>query len=600
MEIVEQPAQPCDGGDVTAKPLSELVERLTTATTPEATCEAALDALTAALDLDASAVVLQADRADADPARPARCRATRKLSDGARDELESPAAAWRVAAGEGRRPAVFEDLTAADGQALRPLFESDGVASAAFVPIVHGGRVAGWLALFSQRTRRFAPQDLLVAELAAGLVGKSLAMHELRVSELRLHAAGERSADRVRRLTRVSGSLSSAPTATDVATMIIKEAHEALEADWSGVWLLDASGARLTAVATRGMPDAMRPSCQSFAASDTSNPLCLSVANNEALWLENWQAFARRFPTSEQRVRTKQAVQVAFACLPLRIEEKTIGGMVLSFLKDRAFDTDERDIMGLFAQHCAQGIERARLYDQALEAVQAREDFLSVAGHELRTPLSTLLLQTELQIETAQDLPTARRRFAPMQRTLRRLIKLADDVLDVARIRAGRLRLEPEPLELCALVRDVATRTALALQLPEAHLRITAADPIEGRWDPMRMEQVVVNLITNACKYGGGKPITVQVSAADPACAELRVLDQGIGIAMEDQARIFERFARSADSREFAGLGLGLWIVREIVAAHRGTITVTSQPGAGAEFCVRLPLDGPADAARAE
>jgi signal transduction histidine kinase len=433
-------------------------------------------------------------------------------------------------------------------------------------------------------------QDLLVAELAAGLVGQATALADLRASERRLHEAAARSADRVHRLTRVSGSLSSAPTASEVATMIITEAHEALEADWSGVWLLDARNV-LDAVATLGMSEAMRPTCQSFPVSDASNPLCLSVANNEPLWLENWQAFARRFPLAEQRVRDTQPVQVAFACLPLHIGDKTIGGMVLSFFKERPFDDDERAMMGLFAQHCAQGIERARLYDQALDAVQVREDFLSVAGHELRTPLSTLLLQTELHIESSDDSPATRARFAPMQRTMRRLIKLADDVLDVARMRAGRLRIEPQPLELCALVREVAARTALGLQWPEGDLALATDGPLEGTWDPMRLEQVVVNLVSNACKYGAGRPISVSVGRAEPGWAVLRVRDQGMGIAPDDQARIFQRFERAAAARGISGFGLGLWIVREIVTAHRGTITVTSTPGQGAEFCVRLPLD---------
>ncbi len=595
--------------------LSALVARLTAAATPDAAVAAALEALEAALALDAAAVVVSGE----DAAGP-HCRAARGLPPAVAGALAGvgstvPAWVWNAGA-QTPEPPPGGNATAwvlelgADGDALTTTLAAAGFASAAFVPMTGGGRNRGCLALFSRCARHFvghdrAGQDMAIAALIAGLLGQVLFAAELRATQEQLTAAAARNASRVERLTRVAGTLSSTPTSVDVATMIITEAHEALDADWSGVWLLDARAATLTAVATKGMPEAMRPSCQVYAAGDTSNPLCFSVASNEPLWLENWDDYARRFPASQQRVRNTRPSQIAFACLPLRIETRTIGGLVLCFFKERHFDPDERAFMGLFAQHCAQGIERARLYDQALDAVQAREDFLSVAGHELRTPLATLLLQTQLHLggrseksDDKGDDAEARARVLPMQRTLRRLIKLADDVLDVSRIRAGRLRLEPEPMDLGAMVRDVATRTALGLQWPEGQLHIQVGGLLRGHWDPIRLEQVVVNLVSNACKYGAGQPIEVNV-AAGPGYAELRVRDRGIGIAAQDQARIFERFERAARTREIKGMGLGLWIVREIVAAHQGSISVRSEPGAGAEFCVRLPLgeDEPASMA---
>jgi signal transduction histidine kinase len=181
----------------------------------------------------------------------------------------------------------------------------------------------------------------------------------------------------------------------------------------------------------------------------------------------------------------------------------------------------------------------------------------------------------------------------PVLRSVRRLAKLADELLDVARIRGGRLRLELERVELGNLVREVAPRTAEGLGRPPSDLQIIAPTPVEGRWDPMRLEQVVTNLVSNACKYGEGKPIELTVGRG-PAGAELVVRDHGIGMSSADQARIFERFERAVDSHEYAGLGLGLWITRQVVQAHGGHISVRSQLGEGSEFSVQLPLVPPA------
>jgi signal transduction histidine kinase len=245
--------------------------------------------------------------------------------------------------------------------------------------------------------------------------------------------------------------------------------------------------------------------------------------------------------------------------------------------------------MTLLAQHCAQGLDRAQLYERSLAAVRARDDFLSVAGHELRTPLATLILQTEALLAAAANAPeTLPERARPMLRSVRRLSKLAEELLDVSRMRAGRLSIERESLELTSLVREAVARALEAMPRAPA-VRVHAPEPIIGRWDPQRLEQVVTNLLGNAVKYGGGQPVDVQVRCA-PSRAELVVRDQGIGISVVEQTRIFERFSRVVERRDYAGLGLGLWIVRQIVLAHGGEISVRSAPGQGAEFTVSLPM----------
>jgi signal transduction histidine kinase len=408
-------------------------------------------------------------------------------------------------------------------------------------------------------------------------------------AERRAREAAERHADRMQRLARVAAALSRAATARDVAAVIVKEAKEAIGADSGGVWLLeDADTLRLLVLS----PELPAPILERFARYpiDTENPLCLSVRLGEPIWIESWTDFARRFPESEARMRAAPDPKpTAFGCLPLRFEHETLGGIAFSFFRPRTFDADDRAFIGLLAEHCTQGMERARLYERALEAIRARDDFLSVAGHELRTPLGALVLQTEFMLSAAEPFAAVRERSGPVLRSVRRLAKLADELLDVARIRGGRLQLELEPVELTSLVREVAPRTAEGLGRSLSDLNIVAATPVEGRWDPLRIEQVVTNLISNACKYGGGKPIEVRV-ARNAGGAELVVQDQGIGMSPADQTRIFERFERAVTPHEYSGLGLGLWITREVVQAHGGRIWVRSQLGQGSEFTVQLPL----------
>jgi signal transduction histidine kinase len=411
-------------------------------------------------------------------------------------------------------------------------------------------------------------------------------------SERAARLLAEGSAERMRRLARVATALSSAITARQVATVIVEEAKAAIGARAAGVWLLDEDKRQLDILAAEGMPPELQKHVACYPI-DAPNPLCRAVQLGLPVWIDSWESFARNFPTSEARMRHfPQPRPEAFACLPLRIEKEVIGGLSFSFFEPRRLDEDERAFVALLAQHCAQGLERARLYERALEAVRLRDDFLSIAGHELRTPLCTLHMQVQLLIEE-HALRGSINGSAAVMRSLSRLLTLADELLDVSRIRAGRLRLELERVELCALVREVANRAVEGLRPPRPVLNIDAGAHIEGSWDPLRLELIITNLVTNACKYGGGKPVDIRV-APRAGGVEIVVKDRGAGIALEDQARIFQRFERGAAASDFAGLGLGLWIAREIAQAHGGQVLVHSEPGQGAEFTVLLPMAAPA------
>ena len=246
------------------------------------------------------------------------------------------------------------------------------------------------------------------------------------------------------------------------------------------------------------------------------------------------------------------------------------------------------------------------------EAVRARQDFLSIAGHELKTPLTSLLLVIRsIDQGLGQPLPRpgaggdgpaslldADRRLADRWRTLQRqvgrLSGLIDQLLDVSRVAAGKLALEIEPQDLSEVIREVAARFTGPASSDggggggSASIRVDIEAPVPGEWDRLRLEQMITNLVSNAVKYGAGRPVTVRVRA-DAQAAEVAVRDQGIGIAPEAIERIFDRFERAASVRHYGGLGLGLWIVRQLAEAMGGSVRVESAVGQGSTFTLRLP-----------
>jgi PAS domain S-box-containing protein len=240
-------------------------------------------------------------------------------------------------------------------------------------------------------------------------------------------------------------------------------------------------------------------------------------------------------------------------------------------------------------------LERELLHREAVDAIRARDEFLSVTSHELRTPLSALQLQIQALLQPPRRLPQAvlspeqiRVKLHVAYRQIERMTRLIAELMDVSRITAGRLRLELEEIDLAAVVRDVVGRLGEEASRAHSSVEISAVTPVIGMWDRIRVEQVVANLLTNAFKFGGGKPIEIAVEERGPL-GRLVVVDHGIGIGPDDVGRIFQRYEQATSSRALGGLGLGLYFARQIVEAHGGTIRVESQPGAGSTFTIDLP-----------
>ncbi|HET6343905.1 MAG TPA: PAS domain-containing protein, partial [Myxococcota bacterium] len=227
-------------------------------------------------------------------------------------------------------------------------------------------------------------------------------------------------------------------------------------------------------------------------------------------------------------------------------------------------------------------------------AVAAREHFLSIASHELRTPVTGIQLQTQMLLRSRRaGQPTPDTRLdaflAGLEVQLQRLNRLVDDMLDVGRIGTGKLQMLHERLDLSVALTDVLEHYGPLLERAGCALQVDIAPAVVGHWDPGRVEQAITNVLGNALRYAPGRPVHVRLHVAGRhAVVEIR--DDGPGISPAHQARIFERFERAVPPSEVSGLGLGLYITRSIMQAHGGGVEVISTPGEGATFILTLPL----------
>jgi PAS domain S-box-containing protein len=238
--------------------------------------------------------------------------------------------------------------------------------------------------------------------------------------------------------------------------------------------------------------------------------------------------------------------------------------------------------------------EREQMVQELKETVRVRDEFLSVASHELRTPITTLKLHVQtalLMRERGQETisPALSSKLDGINRQLNRITELIDNLLDVTRMTNKKLAYEFAEVDLAGIVRDTAARFAEEARRANISLQVDIPPTMRGLLDKLRIEQVIANLVSNALRHGNRMPVEVSLSKED-GNARLVVRDHGPGIPAESRDKIFDRFEQGSQSRKVGGLGLGLYIVKQIVDAHEGNIRVESEPGYGSSFIVYLPL----------
>jgi signal transduction histidine kinase len=570
--------------------LFELTRRVNRATTLAELYDPALDAVLRLLRVDRAAILLFDDDGVM------RFKAWRGLSDRYRAAVEGHSPWTR----ESRDPSPIvvvdwrDDPTLA---AFAPILEAERICTLVFVPLVHAGQVLGKFLVYDARPRRFGDHELHLAEVAVAQVAQGVErarLHEAeRAARRQAEAAGERAAFLAEAGAILAGSLDVRTTLQSVADLAVPRI-----ADWCVVDLVvPEARPKLVAIAhadPRRVADVHRLAERWPPDPDPSRGILSVVRTGRALLLDEFaDEIIATLPDPAWRAMLRSLALGSVMIVPMRAQGRILGTLSLVATESgRHFDSADLAMAEQLGERAGLAIANAQLYDDAMRAVALRDEFLTVAGHELRTPLTALLLQAESLVGrgelTGRDAERARRLY----RQARRLVTLVDELLDVSRVRTGRLALHREALDLVALVSDHVARLTGESARPAPQIVLSATGAPHGHWDRTRLEQVVSNLVSNAIKYGAGEPVEVEVGAeADHAV--LIVRDHGIGIAPEDQARIFGRFERAVSSRNYGGLGLGLWIARQIVEAHGGTIAVRSAPGQGAEFRVQLPLAAP-------
>jgi signal transduction histidine kinase len=484
-----------------------------------------------------------------------------------------------------------EDLFLRDAQErlvrfphLAELIRSNGDGAMACVPLLAGGRPFGALGLTFAEPRAFHADERSFILTLARLCGQALERAQLFDSE-------RRSRERLELLSEASRVLGSS---LDYELTLRNVAGLALPmlADFCFFDLREEDGQvrRISRAHENPRVQGILEQTRWLPIYRPEQDMCALTSERSCFHPRITDAWMRQVAVSPEHLEILRALSLrSMISVPLSGRDGVFGALTLCFGQSgRHHSRADLALSEELARRGASAVENSRLLQQATRAVALRDEFLSIAGHELNTPLTTLKLQLTSLAARAHEPAQLAHRVQSVHRQVDRLVRQVGTLLDVSRLSAGRLVLERERVDLVALTREVAGQLA-PQEGAAGTITLKAPECLELEGDRLRLEQVVGNLLSNALKYGAGRPVEVQL-LSQAAHARLTVRDEGIGIPPEHHARVFERFERAVSTRHFGGFGVGLWIVREVVHAHGGSVRVQSAPGQGATFTVELPL----------
>jgi signal transduction histidine kinase len=478
-----------------------------------------------------------------------------------------------------------------------PVLEQLGIEALAVVPAVANGRVRGALGVGFGATHAFDEGERRFITAVASQFAQAVLRARLYEAEHEARCAAERAAERTARLQGVTAALSGALAPVDVGNVIVREGTAALGAFAGGVLRVSDDGQALEHLSSVGFPDHVIESYRRF---PLTAPIVAAevVRRREPIFIERFDEWAEHgwVPPTTMPPSGEMA-HGAWAALPLLVGDRVLGVMTLSFDGPRHFGDDEPCFMMALAHQCAQALERARLFEEAVAANRAKATFLATVSHELRTPLAAVLGYTELVADGVLG-SVSEMQHDHLRRAIasgEHLLMMIEDILSFARVDAGREEVHVTTCTLSQLVED-----AISVVTPLATKKrlVLEAECDDGtmrfQTDPQKLRQIVVNLLANAIKFTEQGRVTLS-ARAESGMLQIVVTDTGPGIAPEHLERIFEPFWQvdQGFTRTVNGTGLGLSVARHLARLLGGDVTAASTLGAGSAFSVRLPLTAP-------
>jgi signal transduction histidine kinase/CheY-like chemotaxis protein len=490
---------------------------------------------------------------------------------------------------------------------LVDLVESAGARSLLIVPMLKEGELLGAIAIYRQEIRPFSEKQIeLVKSFASQAV---IAIENVRLlTELRARTEElGQSVEELRALGEVTQAVNSTLELQTVLSTIVAKAVQLSDTDAGSIYVHDETQQEFQLQANYGMSDDLIAALKDHH-TDISGAVAGAAKRGEPDQVPDMQA-EPSIPANEIML---QAGYRARLLVPLMRFNEVMGALVVRRKAPGEFSKNTIDLLRTFAAQSVLAIQNARLFQEIEEkgrqlelASQHKSQFVASMSHELRTPLNAIIGLTEMMVTNAARFGTEKA-AEPLKRVHRagqHLLGLINQVLDLSKIEAGKLELNPESVSLAPLIDEVVGTARQLAQQNKNNLVVEAQEKLGVLTvDPMRLRQILLNLLSNACKFTSQGEVKLRARKVTDGrnWVEFAVADTGIGMTPEQQAKLFEEFtqADSSTARRYGGTGLGLAITRKLARMMGGDVTVTSEPGKGSVFTARLPA-GPDPVAKA-